>query len=131
MKMIVLALALTSVAAFAPTPSRVANPKTVISAKPFENEVGVVAPIGMLDPWGILDDGNQERFELLRYIELKHGRIAMLAYLGQIVTKSGIRLPGYLDRAQTVKFEDIPTGFGALSKIPLAGYIQFFLFIFM
>jgi len=77
-----------------------------------------------------LRPGNVERFELLRYIELKHGRVAMLAYLGQVITKAGIHFPGYLDRANTIKFADIPTGLAALDKIPPAGYVQFFLFIF-
>ena len=85
----------------------------------------------MFDPVGILEDGDTERFNMLRYIELKHGRIAMLAVLGQIVTKMGVRLPGYLDRANSIAFKDIPTGFGALDKIPTAGYVQFFLFIFL
>lgn len=123
----VLALALSSVAAFAPVPSMTA-PKTVVKA--FESEVGAQAPLGMFDPLGIMDDGDEERFELFRYIETKHGRVAMLAVLGQIVTKSGIRLPGYIDRAHTVAFKDIPTGFKALSVVPTNGLLQFFLFIF-
>lgn len=124
----VVALLVAAAAAFAPVPS-VTTPKTVVKA--FENDVGVTAPLGVFDPFGVIADGDQERFELLRYIEIKHGRIAMLAFLGQVITKSGVHFPGYLDRAQTVKFEDIPTGFGALEKIPMGGYIQFFLFIFI
>jgi len=130
MQKIVLALALATAAAFAPMPSTVARASTQVAAKPFEAELGVQAPLGLFDPWGVIDDGDVEKFEMLRYIELKHGRIAMLAVLGQIVTKAGIHFPGYLDRANTIKFADIPTGFAALEKIPAAGYVQFFLFIF-
>ena len=37
---------------------------------------------------------DQARFDRLRFVELKHGRISMLAILGHIVTSAGIRLPG-------------------------------------
>jgi len=134
MKLVVALALAASTSAFAPVPSTTtavaARASSQLAAKPFEKAVGVTAPLGLFDPWGVLDDGDQEKYELLQYIELKHGRIAMLAVLGQVITKAGIHFPGYLDRAHTVAFADIPTGFGALEKIPAAGYIQFFLFIF-
>jgi len=35
------------------------------------------------------------------------------------------KLPGYLDpRSPTVSFEDIPNGLGAISKVPVGGWIQ-------
>lgn len=45
----------------------------------------------------MLDNADQARFDRLRYVELKHGRIAMLAVLGHVVTSSGLRLPGNID----------------------------------
>merc|ERR1719203_933570 len=42
----------------------------------------------------MLDDADQERFDRLRYVEIKHGRISQLAFLGQITTRAGYHLPG-------------------------------------
>jgi hypothetical protein len=69
---------------------------------------------GVWDPLNLLKD--QETFERLRYVEVKHGRIAMLAVLGHIVAATGYRFPGQLSNG--VKFVDIPgSGFAALSKL--------------
>ncbi|KAJ8607791.1 hypothetical protein CTAYLR_009240 [Chrysophaeum taylorii] len=122
---VVLALCLTSAAAFAPVASHAA-PKTVVKA--FETELGVQAPLGFFDPLGLLADADQEKFERLRYVEIKHGRISMLAVLGQIVTKAGIFLPGTIDYSGT-KFSDVPTGFGAFSAIQPAGIAQIVAFV--
>jgi len=57
-----------------------------------------------------------EKFERLRYVEVKHGRIAMLAVLGHITAATGFRLPGEL--ANSVKFSSIEgSGFKALSQL--------------
>jgi len=57
-----------------------------------------------------------EKFERLRYVEVKHGRIAMLAVLGHVVTAAGVRFPGEL--ANSVKFTSIEgSGFKALSQL--------------
>jgi len=52
----------------------------------------------------------------------------MLAVLGQIVTKAGIRLPGDIDYSGT-SFESIPTGWSAIEKIPQAGLYQMLGFV--
>ena len=64
----------------------------------------------------MLAEADQERFDRLRFVEIKHGRIAMLAVLGQIVTKAGIRLPGDID-FQGTHFSDIGTGWSALGQV--------------
>ena len=48
----------------------------------FENELGAQAPLGFWDPLYWLENSDQERFDRLRYVEIKHGRICMLAVLG-------------------------------------------------
>ena len=60
---------------------------------------------------GVLIDPLQppERFDRLRYVEVKHGRIAMLACLGHRVAGSGARFPGELSGG--VQFSSI-TGTG-------------------
>merc|ERR1712117_636828 len=75
-----------------------------------------------------LDDADQERFDRLRSVELKHGRISMLAVLGHIVTSAGVRLPGNIDLEGTT-FESIPSGIAALSKVPPLGLAQLFIFV--
>ena len=50
--------------------------------------------LGVWDPLGLIADGNQERFDILREYEIKHGRVAMLAVTGYLTTAAGIRFPG-------------------------------------
>merc|ERR1712113_849682 len=124
MKLATLALVAGSAAAFAP--SKVAQTSTALNA--FENELGVQPPLGFFDPLGMLTDADQDRFDRLRYVELKHGRISMLAFLGQITTRYGIHLPGDIDFEGT-SFESIPEGWAALDAIPGPGLLQLVAFI--
>ena len=133
--MVPFSLALLS-AAFAPLVSsfavnsriQVKDERSTSRPASFENEIGVTAPLGFFDPLGLLNDAELERFNRLRYVELKHGRISMLAVLGHIVTTGGVRLPGDIDLSGT-SFESIPPGLGALTKIPAAGLAQIIAFI--
>jgi hypothetical protein len=124
MKLIIAATLAASAAAFAP--SKVAQTSTALNA--FESEVGVQAPLGLFDPLGLLDDADQERFDRLRYVEIKHGRISQLAFLGQIVTRAGIHLPGDIDYSGT-SFDSIPNGWAAVEAIPQAGLLQIVAFV--
>lgn len=54
----------------------------------FKNELGVQPPLGFWDPLGLLNDADQIRFDRLRTVEIKHGRIAMLAVLGIYIIKT-------------------------------------------
>lgn len=78
---------------------------------------------------GLLQDAPQERFDRLRYIELKHGRVCMLAVAGYLTTAAGIRLPGYISNSADLKFSDIPSGLAAFPAIPGAGVVQLIAFI--
>merc|ERR1719352_486515 len=95
MKSALLASVVASAAAFAPAPA--ARSATALSA--FEAELGVQPPVGFFDPLGLLDDADQERFDRLRYIEIKHGRITMLAFLGNIFTRAGFHWDNKIDYA--------------------------------
>ena len=44
----------------------------------FSSAEGAQPPLGFWDPLGLLKEADQERFDRLRFVELKHGRIAML-----------------------------------------------------
>ncbi|CAE8704434.1 unnamed protein product [Polarella glacialis] len=59
-----------------------------------------------------------------RSTELKHGRIAMLATMGYITPEITGKFPGYLSPHLNLKFSDIPNGLAAISKVPVAGWMQ-------
>merc|ERR1712151_1370236 len=48
----------------------------------FESELGVQAPLGFWDPLGLSANGDVESFKRRRAVEIKHGRICMLATMG-------------------------------------------------
>merc|ERR1711897_130290 len=90
----------------------------------FESELGVQAPLGFWDPLGLSADGDVKSFKRRRSVEIKHGRICMLATMGYITPEITGKLPGYLSPSQGLKFEDVPNGLGAISKVPAAGWLQ-------
>jgi hypothetical protein len=127
MKTAVLATLVATASAFAP--AKQAAQTTSLSA--FENELGAQEPLGFWDPWGFVADGDQERFDRLRYVELKHGRVCQLAFLGQIVTRAGIHLPGNID-LDGDSFDSYPDGLAALfgpDAIPQEGLLQILAFV--
>merc|ERR1712172_422598 len=90
----------------------------------FEGEMGVQAPVGFWDPAGLAKDGDADAFRRRRCVELKHGRISMLATMGYITPEVAGKLPGFLSPSAGLKFADIPNGLGAISKVPNAGWAQ-------
>merc|ERR1712151_1081588 len=90
----------------------------------FENELGVQAPVGFWDPLGLSADGDVATFQRRRTIEIKHGRICMLATMGYITPEITGKFPGYLSPSMGLKFADIPNGLAAVSKIPALGWTQ-------
>jgi Chlorophyll A-B binding protein len=125
MKLAIFASLLAGAAAFAPVSQKAST--TALSMS-FENELGAQAPLGFFDPLGLVADGDQEKFDRLRYVEIKHGRISMLAVVGYLVAEAGIRLPGDIDYSGT-SFASIPNGFAALTTISGAGIAQIIAFI--
>ena len=83
----------------------------------FESEIGAQPPLGFWDPLGLLNDADQERFDRLRLVETKHGRIAQLAILGHLVTTAGYRLPTSLTPGYDLS--KVPTGLAALTALPV------------
>jgi len=116
---------LLSVAAFAPA-ARNARVSSAVKMS-FENAIGAQAPLGFWDPLGLLKDADQARFDRLREVETKHGRIAQLAILGHLVTTAGVRLPGEI--AYGLPFSSVRTGLAAFEDIPAAGIAQIVAFI--
>lgn len=104
-----IALLATSAAAFAPS-QQVSSSKTT-ALKAFENEIGATPVDGVnvcWDPLGFCTD--QASFDKFRALEIKHGRVAMLAWLGYITTwNTDYRFPGCAS---------FPGGIKALTEIP-------------
>merc|ERR1719247_2808580 len=96
---------------------------------PKFDEVGVLPPLGRWDPLQIREQG-PERYRRFVEMEIKHGRLAMAGFLGVVTTYSGIRWPGYLSKAEGIKFEDIPGGaISSWAALPTAAWFQIVLFI--
>uniref|UniRef100_A0A7S2H3Z1 Fucoxanthin-chlorophyll a/c light-harvesting protein n=2 Tax=Helicotheca tamesis TaxID=374047 RepID=A0A7S2H3Z1_9STRA len=128
MKLAIAALLAGSAAAFAPASQKASSTSLGMG---FESELGAQPPLGLFDPLGMLENADQKRFDRLRYVELKHGRIAQLAFLGNIITRAGVHLPGDIDYSGT-SFDSIGNGWAAISgdnAIPAAGVLQIFGFI--
>jgi len=104
------------------------GPAMWIPGGAFESELGVQAPIGFWDPAGFTNGADAGSFRRRRAIELKHGRVAMLATLGYIVPEF-YRFPGDLSPSLGLKFADVPAGLAAFSKVPLSGWAQMFVFV--
>jgi len=114
-----------SAAAFVTQPV-VKTTSTVVNA--FDGELGDQPPLGFWDPLNFCEDGDPEKFARYRYVELKHGRICMLAFLGEVTTRAGIHLPGRLDYSDDT-FDSIPNGWAAIGALPKEGVVQLLLFV--
>merc|ERR1712118_500486 len=97
---------------------------TTSPLRAFESELGVQEPVGFWDPLGFTADGDVASFKRRRSVELKHGRICMLATMGYITPEITGKLPGYLSPSAGLKFADIPNGLAAISKVPTVGWAQ-------
>jgi hypothetical protein len=89
-------------------------------------DLGVLPPLGVWDPLGLIKTRDMRRYEEM---EIKQGRIAMLATLHVIVTEAGIRWPGYISNGaltgqEPLKFSDIPGGVASYTAIPQLGWFQ-------
>merc|ERR1712203_121731 len=120
----VVALALLeSVSAFqAPALASKAVHKSASPTMFSEGDLGVLPPLGVYDPLGLIETRDMRRFEIM---EIKHGRAAMLGFLHVIALKAGIVLPGDLSPSLGVSFADVPTTcFGSLEAVPTFGWLQ-------
>lgn len=127
MKSAIIASLIASAAAFAPVSQKASS----TSLRAFEDALGAQPPLGFFDPLGLLEEADQERFDRLRYVEIKHGRICQLAFLGQIVTRYGIHLGGNIDSAGD-SFDSYPNGIAAVigdGAIPSGGLVQIIAFV--
>ncbi|KAH8053483.1 chlorophyll A-B binding protein [Aureococcus anophagefferens] len=73
----------------------------------------------------------QESLARRRAVEIKHGRIAMTAFIGMMVQELGITFPGSITLDGSVQFSDIGYGFDAIENIPKFGLFQIVAFGFI
>merc|ERR1711972_30980 len=90
-----------------------------------EGDIGVLPPLGVYDPLGLIETRDMRRYEIM---EIKHGRAAMLGFVHVILIEAGVRFPGYLSTSAGLKFSDVPAGcFASLEALPTAGWLQIML----
>merc|ERR1719502_1187633 len=83
-----------------------------------EGDLGVLPPLGVYDPLGLIETRNMARYEVM---EIKHGRAAMLGFLHVVLIEAGFRFP-------TDDCAAAPAGlFASLDAMPTAGWLQIML----
>lgn len=83
-----------------------------------EGDIGVLPPLGVYDPLGLIETRDMRRYEIM---EIKHGRAAMLGFLHVIAIEAGIRIP-------TKECAAAPAGLlASLDAVPTAGWLQIML----
>jgi hypothetical protein len=115
----VVALALLeSVQAFQ-APAAMKTSRSLANVQMFsEGDIGVLPPLGVYDPLGLIESRNMARYEIM---EIKHGRAAMLGFLHVILIEAGAKFP-------TADCEAAPTGLiASLESMPTAGWLQIML----
>ena len=96
---------------------------------------GILAPVGFFDPLGLSKSASEETLNWYRAAEIKHGRVAMAAFLGCVVTGLGFEFPGSIDLAgdsfkatgtgQLLEFWDKTPAAGRLQIISTIGALEF------
>merc|ERR1719263_2329216 len=87
---------------------------------------GIQAPVGFFDPLGLSKMASDETLAWYRAAEIKHGRVAMAAFLGCCVTGLGVEFPGPIDLSGTT-FKGVGSGgsvFDFWDRTPPAGRLQ-------
>merc|ERR1719238_364693 len=87
-----------------------------------EGDNGVLPPLGVYDPLGLIETRDMARYEIM---EIKHGRAAMLGFLHVIAVEAGAKIP-------TEECLAAPTGLiASLESMPTFGWLQIMLFCCM
>jgi len=128
-----LAIAPVALAAFNAAPMRVvgASRASTVSMAVEDLVGGINDPIfggtpegKIFDPLGLgADEASLYR---RRCVEIKHGRICMVAFLGMTVGPNDLVQPSHalLSPSLDIHFDDIPGGIAAIDAVPAAGWAQ-------
>merc|ERR1719284_1018803 len=103
----------------APAALRAATPVMETKADLEALAVKLNPTIGFWDPLGIMADPSPETIGWFRHAEIKHGRVAMAAFVGYCVQSNGICFPWNLQAPFGATLQDVPTI--AFSDISAAG----------
>jgi len=107
-------------------PAVKATTKAVGATMFEEGDIGVLPPLGVYDPLGLIEKRDMRRYEIM---EIKHGRAAMLGFLHVIHLHAGVHFEGYLSPSNGLKFSDMPVGcFASLEALPNLGWLQILAF---
>lgn len=123
MKLALLATLIASAMAFAPVAKK-SSVSTSLNAVSFADKVGALPPVGFWDPLGLAT--SEKLFDQYRAVELKHGRVAMLAVVGYVVPE--FYRWGF-DIAKGLPCSDIRNGVAAFKDIPPLGWVQMIFFV--
>mmetsp|Transcript_34629 Transcript_34629/g.81645 ORF Transcript_34629/g.81645 Transcript_34629/m.81645 type:complete len:206 (-) Transcript_34629:298-915(-) len=115
-----LALAGTA-AAFAPAPQQ--GVSTQLRAD-LDSMAGSTKPIKNFDPLNLANVGSDETLAWFRAAELKHSRVAMLAFTGYVVQSMGFHFPGQLSSDVSFSTLSAMKPFDAWDAVPDAGKAQ-------
>ena len=114
----VVALALLESASAFQAPAMKASSRAVGATMFSEGDIGVLPPLGVYDPLGLIETRNMARYEVM---EIKHGRAAMLGFLHVILIEAGVRFP-------TSECAAAPAGLlASLESMPTAAWLQIML----
>eukprot|EP00957_Ditylum_brightwellii_P147167 11206550-Ditylum_brightwellii.AAC.1 len=114
MKLAILSALVSCAAAF--TGVAPAKSSTALEASKYAQELGAQVPLGYWDPLRVLSHvDNDEKFNFFREAEITHGRVAMLAMLGQLTVRAGFHFSGDFEG---VAYADIPPGLAAFDVMP-------------
>merc|ERR1740138_1253043 len=96
-----------------------AGSSRAVKAQMFsEGDLGVLPPLGVYDPLGLIETRDMGRYEVM---EIKHGRAAMLGFLHVIAVEAGAKIP-------IPDCEAAPTGLiASLEAVPTVGWLQIML----
>ena len=78
----------------------------------------------IFDPLGLGQD--ESALYRRRCVEIKHGRVCMVAFLGMTVGPNELFAPSHqlLSPSLDLHFDDIPGGIAAIGAVPAAGWLQ-------
>jgi hypothetical protein len=114
-------------AAFAPAKSSAKTSVLEVSKEDIMKAPNTIEFGGVWDPLKLSEMGSEETLAWYRHAEVKHGRVAMAAFVGWWAVAAGLHLPG--DLATGVTFASIPDkGLEAWDAIPGWGKAQMLLF---
>merc|ERR1740139_1348199 len=136
MKLLSIALLASTATAFAPT--RTSNSRISVAVQETKADLVALAKdlnpvVKYFDPIGLADEkfweqSNESSIGFLREAEIKHGRIAMFAFVGYIVHANGITWPWPMTLAGD-PFPSVSSAPEAWDAIPEAAKWQIVLFV--